>query len=457
MLQANKTGETRGIDIIPDSERTGVPKSLIPVWAATVMSMTGFLLGGIVGTLGLPIYLVIIAILIGNLSFLLVGLLSITGPQAGTSMITISRASLGQRGYWLGSFLSWLTAVGWETVNAVIGTYAVLELFKLIGVGGGKAQTFLALLITISLVVYIAIKGLPTVVKVQTIFTVVIAIGLTITVFFAIPEINLSAVVNKPPAGGLVGAFLLAVGITMAGGGISYLNYPADYSRYLPKSASKKAIFGYSFLGGFIPITILMVLGALLGTAIDMATDPLATLSQVVPKWFLAPFLIVAILGIITNNIINIYSSGLSLLAMGLHVKRGTAVLIDGVVVFALASYALFGTDFVTFFINFLGIMVVWLAPWGAIVLVDFYQRKQVYDSDEFFKGANSKYWYKSGYNPIGIIAWIAGAIAAMLSINTPLLVGPLSASWFGGGDVSVFAGFIVAGVIYKIGNKVKS
>jgi len=183
----------------------------------------------------------------------------------------------------------------------------------------------------------------------------------------------------------------------------------------------------------------------------------LATFSQVVPTWFLIPFLLVAILGIITNNIINIYSSGLSLLAMGLKVKRATAVFIDGIVVFGIASYAIFGTDFVTFFINFLGIMVVWLAPWGAIVLIDFYQRGQTYNSGEFFKGNSSEYWYKSGFNPIGMIAWIAGAIAGVLTINTPLLVGPLANSWFAGGDVSVFAGILVAGVIYKLGNKIKN
>lgn len=453
----NSVGEVRGIDIIPASERTGTPKSLFAVWAATVMTMTGFLIGGIVGTLGLPIHLVVLAILIGNLGFLLVGLLSVTGPQAGTSMITISRAALGQRGYWPGSFLSWLTAVGWETVNAVIGTFAVLELFKIIGIGTGTIQTLFALLITIALVVYIAVKGIFTVIKAQSIFTIVISIGLTITVLFAIPKINLGVEVGDPATGSLVGTFLLALGIIMAAGGISYLNYPADYTRYLPKSANKKAIFGYSFLGGYIPITVLMVMGALLGTAIDMAGDPLATFSQVVPTWFLIPFLLVAIAGIITNNIINIYSSGLSLLAMGLKVKRSTAVLIDGVVVFGIASYAIFGTDFVTFFINFLGIMVVWLAPWGAIVLIDFYQRGQEYNSDEFFKRNSSQYWYKSGFNPIGMIAWIAGAIASVLTINTPLLVGPLANSWFAGGDVSVFAGILVAGLIYKFGNKVKN
>lgn len=457
MANTKSSSEVRGIDIIPASERTGTPKSLFPVWAATVMTMTGFLLGGIVGTLGLPLTLVVIAILLGNLGFLLVGLLSITGPQAGTSMITISRASLGQRGYWLGSFLSWLTAVGWETVNAVIGTFAILELFKLVGLGTGTFQTLLALLLAISLVVYIAIKGLPVVIRVQTIFTVIIAIGLSITVLFALPKINLSVAVGNPVTGSLVGTFLLALGIILAGGGISYLNYPADYTRYLPKTASKKAIFSYSFLGGYIPITILMILGALLGTAIDMAGDPLATFSEVVPTWYLVPFLLVAILGIITNNVINIYSSGLSLLAMGLNVKRATAVLIDGIVVFGIASYALFGTDFVTFFINFLGIMVVWLAPWGAIVLIDFYQRGQEYNSNEFFKGDKSEYWYKAGFNPVGMLAWIAGAGAGVLTINTPLLVGPLANSWFAGGDVSVFAGILVAGIIYKLGNKIKS
>jgi cytosine/uracil/thiamine/allantoin permease len=55
------------------------------------------------------------------------------------------------------------------------------------------------------------------------------------------------------------------------------------------------------------------------------------------------------------------------------------------------------------------------------------------------------------------MIAWIAGAIAGVLTINTPLLVGPLANSWFAGGDVSIFAGILVAGIIYKLGNKIKN
>jgi NCS1 family nucleobase:cation symporter-1 len=47
--------ETHGIDIIPDEERHGHPRDIFWVWAAACSAFGGLILGGIVGSLGLPL------------------------------------------------------------------------------------------------------------------------------------------------------------------------------------------------------------------------------------------------------------------------------------------------------------------------------------------------------------------------------------------------------------------
>ena len=62
---------------------------------------------------------------------------------------------------------------------------------------------------------------------------------------------------------------------------------------------------------------------AALGTAID--SDPIGALATILPTWFLIPFALVAILGLAGGIILDLYSSGLSLLAAGLPVRRYVA------------------------------------------------------------------------------------------------------------------------------------
>ena len=84
--------ETHGIDIIPDEERHGHPRDVFWVWAAACSAFGGLILGGIVGSLGLPLWASILAIVVANLPFIIVGYLGTAGPETGTSTLVIARA-----------------------------------------------------------------------------------------------------------------------------------------------------------------------------------------------------------------------------------------------------------------------------------------------------------------------------------------------------------------------------
>ena len=93
---------------------------------------------------------------------------------------------------------------------------------------------------------------------------------------------------------------------------------------------------------------LLLVTGLLLAgsdpeLSAAIGADPIGALGTILPTWFLVPFILVVVLGLIGGALLDIYSSGLSLLAAGLRVPRPVAAMIDGVLM-------VLGTVFVVFF-----------------------------------------------------------------------------------------------------------
>jgi nucleobase:cation symporter-1, NCS1 family len=113
-----------------------------------------------------------------------------------------------------------------------------------------------------------------------------------------------------------------------------------------------------------------------------------------------------------------------------------------------LAAVAVFSSDFNTLYGQFLGLLIVFLAPWVAIYLVDAWYRRNQYDAVALLRRAGGPYWYDGGVNWRGIVSLAIGMVAAALWLNSPLLQGPLS-HLFGGSDMSVFMGLLGGGVPY--------
>ena len=101
--------ERRGIEHVPQSERWGGPSGLFWMWAGAVWNVEFVYYGAIaVVFLGLSFAQAVLIILVGNLSYVLTGLASLQGPQAGTTTFAISRAPFGPRGNKLPSFFIWV-------------------------------------------------------------------------------------------------------------------------------------------------------------------------------------------------------------------------------------------------------------------------------------------------------------------------------------------------------------
>ena len=112
-----------------------------------------------------------------------------------------------------------------------------------------------------------------------------------------------------------------------------------------------------------------------------MAGDPIGTLATLLPTWALVPFLLAAILSLVSGAVLGIYSSGLTLLSLGVKLKRPQAAGVDGVLLTLGTIYVVFFADnFINPFQSFLITLGVPLAAWAGIMIADLAQHGVVRD-----------------------------------------------------------------------------
>ncbi|MFI6519890.1 cytosine permease [Spirillospora sp. NPDC050679] len=233
---------------------------------------------------------------------------------------------------------------------------------------------------------------------------------------------------REPLHGAALWAALTAALALVASGPLSYSN-SADFSRYLPRATSPRAVAGWTALGAFVPSVLFTALGTLAATVVDMS-DPQAGLAGILPGWFEPVFLLAVVIGTIANNSMTAYSSGLALQAVGLRLRRSLSVVLDGALGLAMTLYALLVSNFLDTVSNLLQVMVVLLGPSIAVYATDILWRRNRYDgpalNDETSGGP---YWYAGGVNPAGAIALVTGAVVASQCVNTSMYTGAVSAA----------------------------
>ncbi len=417
--------EMAGLDVIPESDRKGKPSDLFMPWFAANISVLGLSWGAWVLGFGISFWQAVIASVIGVvLSFLACGLIAIAGKRGSAPTLVLSRAAFGFNGNRLSAVISWILTVGWETFLCIMAVQATATVMGALGVQNHTAAQIIALILVVLIAAGSGILGFDMIMKVQTWITWLTAALTIVYLVLTVPSIDWGTV-SAIPAGsatGLIGALCML----LAGFGFGWINASADYSRYLPRSASTRGVVGWTTFGAALPTVILVLFGLLLvgsdsalGEAINL--DPIGALTTILPTWFLIPFAIVAILGLIGGIVMDIYSSGLSLLSAGLPVVRPVATAIDGTIMVIGTIWVVFFADsFITPFTGFLTTLGVVIAAWGGVMLADILLRKRDYNEPDLFR--------KEGV--YGSVNW--GAVVSLLLgafVGWGLVVNS-SASW---------------------------
>ena len=287
--------------------------------------------------------------------------------------MVLSRAAYGVRGNRLPSFISWLLCVGWETVLSVIAVLATSTVFTRLGWGGGDGVKAIAMIIIAALIIGGGVMGFDLIMRMQAVITVITGV---LTVFFIVLTFkhvswHVVSHVHSGTAQSLIGALVFV----MTGFGLGWVNAAADYSRYLPRKASTSGVVWWTTFGSSIAPVILVFFGLLLaGSSTTLSSaignDPVGALATLLPTWFLVPFVIVAVLGLVGGAVLDIYSSGLSLLSAGLRIPRYAAAGVDGVVMVVGTVYIVFfAHNFLPQFEGFLITVGVLIAAWCGVFL----------------------------------------------------------------------------------------
>ncbi|WIB58828.1 cytosine permease [Curtobacterium sp. MCLR17_007] len=379
-----RTVERQGIDVIAESERKGRPRGLFWPWFAANISVLGLSYGSFVLGFGISAAQATIVSVVGvAFSFLLCGIVAIAGKRGSAPTMVLSRAAFGVRGNRLPSFLSWVLTVGWETALAALAVLATSTVFRELGWDDGVLTKVVALIVVAALVIGAGIAGFDVIMRLQTVITVVTAVLTVVYIVLAAPSIDLGAIAALPSGSAqqVIGALVLV----MTGFGLGWVNAAADYSRYLPRSASTGGVVWWTTFGGALAPAILVVTGVLLAGSskqlnADIGADPIGALTTLLPVWFLIPFAIVAILGLVGGAVLDIYSSGLALLSAGVRIPRPVAAGVDGVFMIAGAVYVVFfASDFISPFQAFLVTLGVPVAAWCGVFVADVVLRRTAY------------------------------------------------------------------------------
>ncbi|WIY04811.1 cytosine permease [Amycolatopsis mongoliensis] len=413
--------ETNGLDVIDDAERRGRPRQLFWPWFGANVSVLGLSYGSFTLGFGISFWQALVAGVAGILfSFLLCGFIAIAGKRGSAPTMLLSRAAFGVRGNRLPSAISWLLTVGWETVLTALATLATSTVFERLGWGGGTPTKVVALVVVAVLTVAAGVLGFDAIMKLQTWITWITGVLTVVYIGLVAGDVHWDAVSALPS--GSAQQWVGALVFLMTGFGLGWVNAAADYSRYLPRSWSSRGVVGWTTFGASVAPLVLLVFGLLLaGSSTELngaiAKDPIGALTTVLPLWFLVPFAIVAVLGLVGGAVLDIYSSGLALLSAGLRLRRPVAAFVDGVIMVLGTVYIVFfGGEFLYQFQGFLVTLGVPVAAWCGVMLADVLLRRRDYAEPDLFDPAGR--YGDVRFGPIALVL-VATALGWGLVTNT--------------------------------------
>ncbi|MHB1928200.1 MAG: purine-cytosine permease family protein [Acidimicrobiales bacterium] len=439
--------EQRGIELVPEGERPMRPRNLFWLWAGAIWNVEFLVYGALIVYFGLSFGQAVLAILVGNLAYAFLGLASLQGPEAGTTAFAISRAPFGRNANRLPSLFNWLTQVGFEVEGLYIIVAVVIAMFHRGGVQVGTGLKVVFIVGAVLLQFVIPFLGHATITRVLKNLSYVFIVVFVVMAILVIPNVNLTHFHQHASWAIWTTGLVLII----SAGGLGWTENGNDYSRYLPRSTPPAQTFWAATLGAAIPSILLELLGAAAFVVSPHITQVTAVPSSFA-SWFFWPFLLLALPQLFAINSLDLYSSGVTLQAMGIPVRRVGAVVIDTIVAGGITALVVFKGTFYNDLSGFLDYIVVWVGPWFAILAVDWYLRRGRYDRQALVAERGGVYWRNGGVNWRALVALVVGMAAALMWIDAqfyiPAYNSPISHATKGS-DLSWLVGILVGGALY--------
>ena len=418
----------------PEDRTHTHPLDNLTVWLSANLVISSVALG----SLAVPLFHMgwwdsLLAIALFNLlGALPVAFFATLGPLLGLRQMTISRFAFGWNAAKLLALLNVVACVGWSAVNSIVGGQ-ILETAS-----AGAVPVWVGIVLLALITTPVSMFGYAFVHRFERFAWMPMA-GI-----FAWTGLVAARGWVAPPLHWNLPAFL-SFGSAVFGFAVSWSSYAADYNVRQPERTPPRRIFWLTYAGVLLPCLLLETLGVALtlvprlqgkmgGALLAEALLPMGGLGQ------LALFLLA--LSVVSNNIPNDYSLGLTLQVLGRwwqSVPRHVWTVLGAILYVALAIPA--AVHFGETLTDFLLIMSYWLGPWATVLALDCWFRRRVYQAESWNDPARLPERWPA------ILAMLAGLVGAALGAHQVLFQGPL-AGWIGA-DVGFETAVVVTALVY--------
>ncbi|WGP06569.1 cytosine permease [Bacillus subtilis] len=444
--------EKRSIEMVPDAERHGTPRSQFTLWFGANTQITAIVDGALAVVFGADALWAIIGLLIGNvIGGIVMALHSAQGPQLGLPQMISSRAQFGIIGAIIPLVLVVLMYIGFASTGAVLSGQAVNLII-------GAQTPWIGIVIFGALTALVALLGYKYIHVLGRISSVTGLLGFLFITYCVLTQVDVPGLISGSSFA--FPSFLSAIALSV-GWQMTYGPYVADYSRYLPRSTPSSKTFWFTFGGSVIGSQWSMTLGALIGAAAMTESGNLFVENQVAYVGdivgggvFAFLIFIVILLGKLTVNTLNAYGAFMCTLTIltsfgnRATIRRWTrAVFVIGIVTLTVLVALLASADFLANFKNFVLALLMVFTPWSVINLTDYYLiSKDRFDIPAFY----DRHGRYGNWNWRALLAYGIGVIVQIPFLAQSFYTGPLVAK-LGGADISWLVGIVVTFVLYFV------
>jgi purine-cytosine permease-like protein len=276
--------------------------------------------------------------------------------------------------------------------------------------------------------------------------------------------------VNVPMATGTaaIGGVLSFIA-TVFGFASGWISLASDYNIYRPATTPSWSTFAWTYAGLIFPLVLVEWLGAAImcGAVADVngpwntayETEELGGLLGAVLKPVLGNggggfFLFWLVISVVANNIINVYSLGLSISVVGAWIARIPRIVWPVICTGIYIPVAIVGAkSFATSIDNFMLVLGYWLALFVTVVLEEHF----IFRRGSFKSYRAAETWNDPKQLPVGwaaLAAFAAGAVGAAMGMSQAWYVGPIGIKVGEapfGGDIGFELAAAFAGVVYPV------
>ncbi|ORT55289.1 cytosine permease [Streptomyces sp. CB03238] len=448
--------EQRGVDTIPEAERTSGPRDLISILLGSNLCLGVIVFGWLPVSFGLGLWPAVTSVVVGTVVGVAVTApLALVSLRTATNLSTSSGAFFGVRGRLVGSVVGLLLSLGYTALTLWIGGDVMLgTLSRLFDVPTGPVAHTLVYVLLAGCTVVAAVHGYRLLLRISR----YLAVGMTVLLLLGVLAYAGDFTTAPPPdTPYLLGSFwptwLLSAVAAGLSGPIAFITLLGDYTRYVsPERYSPRTVWRATCLGLFLGLLVPQLFGTFTALAARAGLDYAGPLVETAAPWYLLPLLVAASAGSVGNAGLMLYSMGLDLDAIVPRATRARATLVVAAVATVFVFVGHFAWDAQSAMTSFVLLLTAIGTPWAVITLMGHARCGGVYDPEALQvynrRAKGGIYWFRAGWEPRATVSWALGAAVGLSAVSTPLYEGPLL-PLTAGVDCSFILSGLVGGLAY--------